>query len=48
MARKTDEHVGIQGRADKLMLLIDVTYDFHTENSRKLSKFGPFSEVDLR
>ena len=40
--------VGIQGRADKLMLLIDVTNDFHTENSRRLSKFGAFSEVDLR
>ena len=40
--------VGIQGRADKLMLLIDVANDFHTENSRRLSKFGPFSEVDLR
>ena len=33
--------------ADKLMLLIDVANDFYTENSRRLSKFGHFSEVHL-
>ena len=36
--------VGIQGRANKLMLLIDVANDFHTENSRRLLKFGPFQK----
>ena len=36
--------IGIQGRRGQ----IDVANDFFTENSRRLSKFGHFSEVDLR
>ena len=33
--------------ADNLNL-IDVANDFYTENSYRLSKYGHFSEVDLR
>ena len=40
--------ISIKEDADKLMLLIDVANDFYTENSGRLSKFGHFSEVDLR
>ena len=35
--------VGIQERRGQ----IEVANDFYTENSRRLSKFGHFSEVDL-
>ena len=55
MTQNTDEQpfarwyrYTIKEDADKLMLLIDVVNDFYTENSRRLSKFGHFSEVDLR
>ena len=34
----------IQGRRGQ----IDVANDFYTENARRLSKFGHFSEADLR
>ena len=35
--------VGIQGRREQ----IDGANDFYTENSRRLSTFGHFSEVEL-
>ena len=36
--------VGIQGRADKLMLLIDVANDFHTENLAGCQNLDPFQK----
>ena len=38
---------GYKENADNLNLF-DVTNDFYTGNSHRLSKFGHFSEVDLR